>query len=156
MCFRKYDSNGEIVPTRRVGLDCQAAIADGEKYIVENHHKDEVDINEIVRKHGVDLVQKHVKLLQSDAYRFDDVTGNDFQEAMEKVTKAKQEFDQLPSKVRSEFDNSPAKFLDFVHNPANADRMVEMGLANRVPDVSPVQVMVMNPEAPSADADAGT
>jgi phage internal scaffolding protein len=163
MSFYNRDESGNLVRYAGAVIDCQAAIDDPgnpEVVLVEQAHVKECDINEIVRKHGPALVQRHVQLLQSDAYRFDDVVGNDFQEAMLKVTKAQETFDALPAAVRKEFHNSPAEFLDFVHNPDNADRMVDMGLAQRIPESTPVQVQVVNapepnPETPPGESGAG-
>lgn len=140
------DENGNLV-RNKVVLDCT-----GEELITEQSHKEEVNINNIVKRHGVDLVQKHVQLLRSDMYRFDDVTGNDFQEAMDKVGKARESFQALPSKVRDQFDNNPAKFLDFVHNPDNLEKMYDMGLAQRpAPEPAPVKVEMVNPPQQSPE-----
>lgn len=139
--FAKTDINGNPVgkdPNRKV-LDCSK-----DKILVEQSHKDEVDINKIIRRHGVDMIQK-TALLRSSDYTFDDVTGNDFTEALHKIMKAKASFESLPSAVRKEFDNNPARFLDFIQNPDNAGRLVEMGLAAPPPDSGPVKVMIVNP-----------
>lgn len=147
MGFYKYDENGlpMLSPGKlKAAIDCQKAIENGEKIRVEQSHKAEADINNIIKKHGIDLIQK-TALLRSQEYQFDDVTGNDFQEAMFKVTKAKQTFEKLPSPIRKKFDNNPAMFLDFVQNPENSQQMIEMGLAVAVPPPQPIQVEVINP-----------
>lgn len=129
--------------TRSVGLDCS-----GDDPIVEQSHKDEVDINAIVRKHGVDMIQRTAAMM-APAMRFDDVTGNDFQEAMLKVSQAQETFDSLPSLIRKEFDNNPAKYLDFVQNPDNIEKMYDMGLAERpAPEAPPVKVEVVPTQSP--------
>lgn len=137
--FARYDDKGKRI-RKRVVVDCS-----NDEILVEQSHKDEVDINKIIQRHGVDMIQK-TALLRSQEYQFDDVTGNDFQEAMLKVTKAQQTFDGLPSEIRKKFDNNPAKFMDFVHDSANIDQMVEMGIAERPPEIQPVQVNVVNQE----------
>lgn len=142
MSFRTFDDNGEVV-RKRVTLDCQKAVEDGEKVMVEQSHKDMVDINNIVKRHGVDMIAK-VAALQE--WRYDDVTGNDFQESMNAILRAKDTFNSVPSEIRKQFDNDPAKFMDFVHNPDNQEELVNMGLANppaREPE--PVAVVVTNP-----------
>lgn len=136
MMFIRVNKKGDQV-RRRVCLDCS-----NDEPIVEQSHKAEVDINNIVKRHGMDLIQK-TALLQSKLYQFDDVTGNDFQEAMFKVAKAKESFLRMPSEIRKRFDNDAAKFLDFVQNPDNSEQLVEMGLAlPPVPD-DPVSVRVI-------------
>ena len=97
-------------------IDCQAAIENGEQVLVEQSHKEEVNINNIVRKNGADLV---LKVSQLTEFQFDDVTGNDFQENMNAIIKARDTFADVPSDVRRRFDNDPAKFMDFVYNPEN-------------------------------------
>lgn len=139
--FAKYkiDAKGKKTLIRhRVVCDCS-----GDKPLTEQSHKDEVNINNIVRKHGIDMIQK-TAMLRTPEMQWDDVTGNDFQEAMLKVTKAQQTFEQLPSKIRKEFDNNPAQFMDFVQNPENLPRMVELGLANAKVETPPMKVEVMN------------
>ena len=145
MAFARYKKDGSIIRYKHGGLDCQAAIEAGEPVLTEQSHKDEVDINKIIKRHGMDLIRK-TAMLQSQDFQFDDVSGNDFQEAMQIITKAQQTFDNMPSALRQQFNNSPAEYLDFVQNPENNDRMVEMGLAQRTPIPEPIQVIVTNPE----------
>lgn len=146
MGFAHINENGESA-RRRVVLDCSK-----DEPLTEQSHKAECDINNIIRKHGIELIQK-TALLRSQEFQFDDVTGNDFQEAMHKVMKAQATFDTLPSVIRKEFDHDPAKFLDFIQNPDNLPRMEELGLVQREPDTPPLQVQVVeqpgnNPETP--------
>jgi len=142
MSFRIHNPDGTIKETRKVTLEC-----DPEKILTEQSHKDEVNINKIVKRHGIDMLQK-VAALQEP--QFDDLPNNDFEEAMIAVTKAQQTFDQLPSVTRKFFDNNPALFMDYIHNPENQDNLVDMGLATHKPIDEPVQVIVTNSEAPPA------
>lgn len=137
MAFYKVDSKGKQI-RRRVTLDCS-----GDEPITEQSHKDEVNINNIIRRHGIDIIQK-TAMLRSQDFKFDDITGNDFQEAMQIIAKAQQEFDNMPSALRKQFNNNPAEFLDFVQNPDNMDTMVDMGLAERLPEQPIVKVEVTN------------
>ena len=141
MSFRKYDGEGKHIHNP-VYTDCQAAVEAGEEIRVEQYHKNEVDINNIVRRHGADLIGKVAALQQ---WRYDDVTGNDFQESMNALIKARDTFADVPSDIRKQFDNDPAKFMDFVYNPDNKDKLVEMGLAHAEPVVEPIEVVVANP-----------
>lgn len=141
--FARYDSKGKV-KRNRVCIDCQAEVKSGrEVVLVEQSHQAEVNINNIVKRHGMDLIQK-TALLNAPLMQWDDVTGNDFQEAMFKVTKAQQTFDQLPSQLRKQFDNNPAKFLDFVQNPDNKEKMVEYGLAHAPVPETVTKVEVIN------------
>lgn len=146
MSFVKRDDLGNVI-RNRVAIDFT-----NEKVITEQSHKQEVDINNIIRRHanGMDLVSRTARL-KSQEFRFDDVTGNDFQEAMFKINKAQDSFDRLPSQVRKKFGNNAAEFLDYVQNPENADELIKMGLANApAPKQQPIEVVVINPETPPA------
>jgi phage internal scaffolding protein len=147
MSFYKYDTTGKVIRNRSA-LDCQQAIKDGEEVRVEQSHKDEVNINNIIKKHGADLVSQVAQLQE---WQFDDVVGNDFQESMNAIIKARDTFEKVPSKIRKEFDNDPAKFMDFVYNPDNQDKLVEMGLAEKTPVMEPLQVTVVSPEPPPTE-----
>lgn len=142
--FYKKDDEGNPI-RRRVVVDCSE-----DEVIVEQSHKDEVNINNIIKRHGIDLVAKTNNLRSSD-YTFDDIPGNDFQEAMLKVIKAQDTFMTIPSAIRKKFNNNPAEFLDFVQNPENMDEMVNLGLATRKAPEQPIEVVVTNPETPPTD-----
>lgn len=75
--------------------------------------------------------------------------GITYHDAMNRVLEAQSSFMQLPAKVRTQFDNDPGLFLDFVSDPANASKLVEMGLAKPPEAVAPV---VPAPAAPVANA----
>ncbi|UOF82955.1 scaffold protein [Microviridae sp.] len=62
----------------------------------------------------------------------------EFQEAMNVVARAEEQFANLTSRVRERFGNDPQKFLEFVSNPENAKEMVKLGLAEeRRPEAPP-------------------
>lgn len=136
--FIRYDQDGKQI-RRKVVLDCS-----NDDPIVEQSHKNEVNINNIIKRHGMDLIAK-TALLQTPEYTFDELPNNDFQEAMLIVTKAQETFEAMPSQLRKQFNNNPAEFMDFIHNPDNQDKMVDMGLAQRPDPVQPIQVEVTNP-----------
>lgn len=146
--FRRYDDKGKPIK-KKVQIDCQAAIAAGEKHLVEQSHKDEVDINNIVRKYNADMISK---INQMTEWRFDDVTTNDFQEMMNQMIKARDTFGQIPKEIRHRFKNDPAAFMDFCMNPENKQELIDLGLANPPEVVEPVQVAVVSsPETPPQD-----
>lgn len=142
MSWYKTDDTGEVIRKKSI-IDCQKAIEEGrEKILVEQSHKDEVDINNIVARHGADNV---AAISQLQNWAFDDVVGNDFQESMNAIIKARDTFEQVPSRIRKEFDNDPAKFLDFVRNPDNQEQLYDWGLAQRPPVVEPILVEMATP-----------
>ena len=60
--------------------------------------------------------------------KYDDVTGVDFQTAMDTVVTAQNMFDDLPSNIRKRFANSPVAFLDFVSDPQNMEEARKLGM----------------------------
>lgn len=90
--------------------------------------RDECDVNLIIKKYDRQGILTHLNKLEA---QYGDVSGVDFQAALDLVTRTRGFFEQLPSSVRRSFGNDPANFLDFCDNPANADRLVEMGVASR-------------------------
>lgn len=148
MSFYKYDPKGNKI-RNRVTLDCS-----GDDPITEQQHIKEVNINNIVKRHGMDVIAKTAQMM-SPSMRFDDVTGNDFQEAMLKVTQANNEFLKMPSELRAKFDNNPALFLDYVQNPDNIESLYDMGLAERPSPIEPIKVDVVTPApvAPTTESE---
>lgn len=51
-----------------------------------------------------------------------------YQEALEIVNLANDQFSNLDANVRNRFDNDPAKFLGFATDPKNMDELEKMGL----------------------------
>lgn len=124
-------------------IDCSK-----DEILTEQSHKSEVDINNIVKRHGIDLIQQTAALAASTLV-FDDVTGNDYQEAMNKVIRAQDSFARLPSQLRARFNNDAAQFLDFIIDPKNMQEMRQLGLANpEQPAPQPVRVEITNPVTP--------
>ena len=141
MSFYKTNELGEII--RNV---TQLKIPEDEVILVEQSHKDEVNINNIVKRHGVDLIAKTAALQQ---FTYDDNPNNDFHETMNMILKAKDSFSSVPSEIRKQFDNDPAKFMDFIHNGDNQQQLIDWGLAKAPETPQPVEVVVTNqPETP--------
>lgn len=96
--------------------------------------KDECDINVIMRRfrkvQGEDFLNRYQGYLDGQFGDFSDV--QDYRTAIDQIQQARGVFEALPAKVRSRFANDPAQFLDFVHNPANRDEMIQMGLVEPV------------------------
>lgn len=99
---------------------------------VQQHFAEECDINTIVRtanKNGrlPDMIKMNPRYGDfSDALSF--------QEALDVVNLAHEQFSALPSHVREKFLNDPARFLAFVEDPKTpANELVELGLAKKQP-----------------------
>lgn len=119
--------------------------------------KDECDVNKIMarftRTGVLDFASKF-------SPRYEDVTGADFQSAMDTVARANSMFQELPAELRRRFKNDPVVFLDFVDDPANADKARELGLlppleAKVVPPAEPAPVPSPAPAPAAKPASAG-
>jgi len=149
MSFYKTNEKSEVIRKR-----VQLKIPKDEVIRVEQSHKDEVNINNIVKRHGMDLIAKTSALQQ---FKYDDNPNNNFQETMNMILKAQDSFSSVPSDIRKQFDNDPAKFMDFIHNGDNQEQLIEWGLAKAPPETpQPIEVVVTNqPETPPPTGEAG-
>lgn len=117
-----------------------------EKSHTQQNSRDAVCINKLMAKYRKTGMLDHVNTYQGNYGDF--TTHTDFAESMNKVVKANQAFDQLPSELRKRFNNDTADFLEFVHDPKNIDEMVDLGLAVKprqepvTKDVKPVETPV--------------
>lgn len=82
-----------------------------------------------------------VDLLTVQPWTGEDVSSipADYQECLEYVETIKQDFDNLPSKIRQEVGGSPFSMLQWITNPDNKERGVELGLFTK-----PVQDVVFD------------
>lgn len=91
----------------------------------------ECDINNVMKRYQKSGVIEHRSSYEG---RYGDfLDAPDYQTAANAIIAADEMFASLPSTVRREFDNDPVRFLEFVHDPKNEDRIYEMGLAVRKP-----------------------
>lgn len=88
--------------------------------------REDANINVIVKKWNEQGV---LPVLKQRIPQFGDFSsGSDFHEAMNKVMDAQQAFGRMPAKVRSFCENDAGKFLDFVSDPNNAEKLNEFGI----------------------------
>lgn len=104
------DENGDLLPP-----------------MTEQHHKQACDVDLILRKYDKTGLITHVN--NAVAHYGDYTEVNEYQECLNLVNKAKDDFLQLPSEIRKRFENDPGLFFEFAGNPANRDALVELGLA---------------------------
>lgn len=97
----------------------------GIQYTTEQAHKRECDINEIIKKYDKTGLILHVSKIEA---QFGDLTGRDFKTMNDKVANMKSQFELLPVEIKKEFEQSPAKLLEFMENPENRKRAIELGL----------------------------
>ena len=93
--------------------------------MVQQHFKDECDINRIILKFTETGYLSHQ---MPGMPTFGEAPAISFTDAMFMVTDAQEKFGQLPAEIRSEFNNDPAQFLDAFQDPENRGRLEELGL----------------------------
>lgn len=114
--------------------------------LAQQHSKDEVDINNIMKRYRKTGIIDHVAKHQGN---YGENDGIDYHQSMNIIRRADEMFLELPSQVRKEFGNNPAEFLDFVDNPANIEKLREMGLTNT--PITPTSTTSESPPDPSVD-----
>ena len=91
--------------------------------------KDDVDVNKILRKF-TKTGQLPGMIAQDGRYGDFSEVGT-FQDALEKVRFAEEQFHALPAHVRKRFGHDPVEFLGFVADPANKQEMADLGLLTK-------------------------
>lgn len=117
--------------------------------LTEQAHKQETDMNYILRDYQAKGIVRHVNKYEG---RYDDVEVGDFQEAMFIVKNAENMFNELPSGVRKRFKNDIPRFLEFVQDPGNKEELQKMKLLKGNDGIDrkgkKVSAPVPDPEAP--------
>lgn len=112
-------------------------MCDGES-LTQQHFAEECDIRNIIKKHDRTGLISHVARGQAQYGDYSEI--NEYREALDLINNADQAFGSLPSAVRKMFDNNAGEFFEFATDPANASKMVELGLApSPAPDASHLQ-----------------
>lgn len=112
--------------------------------------KDQCDINKILKK-----AQRTGSLAFANKYDqqvFGEFEGYDLLEAHERIKRAENIFNELPSEVRREFANNAFAFIEFANDPENQGRLVEL-----LPQLAEPDAYFPNPvrrQAPPGDAAA--
>lgn len=113
-----------------------------EETMTQQQFKDECDINNILRNSQNGILPDFIKT-NGKYGDFSDV--NTYQEALNTVLFAKEQFSMLPSNIRERFGNDPALFLEFATNDENMEEMVNMGLATQTnPDPVTSEIRNLN------------
>lgn len=91
--------------------------------------KDECDINKIMKRFEKTGILPEMIKVQPHYGDFSDPIS--YQEALNRVELAKEQFHALGARIRERFGNDPENFLRFATNPSNAEEMVRLGLATK-------------------------
>jgi len=108
----------------------------------------ECDINNILKQFSATGMLSHVRQ-GAAAGRYEDLPDQiDFQDSMNTIRSAEAAFATLPSKVRREFGDEPSNLLAALGDPAQRDRLTELGILSAPP---PATAPTPSPEqAPKA------
>lgn len=117
---------------------------------VQQHMRDETDINNIMAKYARTGELRHVTSMAGEYGDFSSVP--DYKTAMEHIMAADALFMELPAKVRDRFGNDPAKFIEFATDENNLEELRKLGLAPEAPRAPEPQLVkvVGEPEGPDA------
>lgn len=124
-----------------------ATFNDGESE-VQQSGKDDADINVIVKRFGIGF---EMPAARAAAQWGDFSQVTEYQEALHQVMEAQEAFMELPATVRSRFNNQPGEFLEFIHNPANAEEAYKLGLLEVPDEVPPARVVLTDRNGDAVD-----
>lgn len=114
-------------------VDCSKDLKEG-KHAVQADAA-EVDINQIIKR-----IQKgqNPPMLRGEPFYGDVSAFNGLADAFEQIQDANELFMSYPAEIRNQFENDPVKMVEFLSDPANEDKAVELGLALKRPVPEPV------------------
>lgn len=101
--------------------------------MAEQHTAHLTDINYLIKKYAPDELAAY---LAARSQHRQEILGHDFsaeptfQEARNITYQLKQAFDNLSDEIKNNFKNH-VEFLKFIDNPANAEKMVKLGLLTK-------------------------
>lgn len=98
----------------------------GEEDKTQQHFRDECNINQIIAKYNKTGIIQHVSRNRQRFGEFMDLADHAIN--LDKVAKAQQSFDQLPSAIRNEFGNSITGFFEFIKKPQNKQQCIDWGI----------------------------
>jgi len=120
-----------------------------EKSKTQQHLKDDVDINNIVKKYVKHGTISHLTKTAPIYGDFSEVTSLD--DAINKINGAADLFAELPAKVRDQFKNDPFEFIKFTET-ADSEDYKRIGLieeAAPLPEPPPPTVETTEPDTPT-------
>lgn len=147
-----YDFDGRMYDE---GVDCSHFLtADGEVVetpsLTRQSEKDDCDINVMMAKYQTTGVEPRSNPRAPQWGDFSNVPA--YQEALDIVRQADDDFALLPAEVRERFGNNPTGMLRFLSDEANRDEAIKLGLVMPPPVEPPPQKVHVVNSTPDADA----
>lgn len=112
--------------------------------LTKQEFRQDSDINRIMSRYQKTGAINHYATYSP---QYGDYTSCDFQQAQNLVNSARKMFADLPSSIR-QLTQTPEGFLDFVQDPANAGKLVELGLVPA--DAPPIAAPPVSNPPPAA------
>lgn len=118
---------------RVVGLYDAKSVSDAnalvcpEESLTRQEFVEESDINTIIDRFGIGENPIEIQKWVTDVDISD--APDNYQDVMNQLNLARDQFMSLPARVRTRFDNDPHAFVAFVSDANNVDEMVSLGLA---------------------------
>jgi phage internal scaffolding protein len=99
--------------------------------------KDECDINTILKNYM--KTGRLPDMIKENPQYGDFTDATTYQDAMNVVAMASEQFAAMDAHIRSRFGNDPVNFLAFAEDPRNGQEMINMGLATKreIPETPP-------------------
>lgn len=117
-----------MIPVRKnyVPFEKRRISFEGVKSRTKQQFKEECDINNIMKK--FEKFGKLPDMIKQNPQYGDFADAPTYQESLNLVIHAQEQFAGLPAKVRERFANDPERFLAWATDGANAKEMASMGL----------------------------
>lgn len=122
-----------------------------EPTMTQQQFKADCDINTILDRYKVTGTLPYIAAPFSSE---DFSEGFDYREALHQIAEADAAFMELPASVRKEFNNDPSEFLDFIDNPNNFEKAVELGIFEKNSDPMPAAPSDFDTATPEAKSEA--
>jgi len=138
LCRTPYDGFGAFVSDLTATVNVEPSLT-------RQEFTDMSDPNWIIDRHAkgqdISMFLNPRQPVQGD---FSDMPQS-FHEIMNITVQARQQFADLPESIRSQFGNNPIAFVDFIMDPKNAEKLIEMGLFEKPAVVTPLPVVIQSP-----------
>jgi len=95
--------------------------------LTQQQYKDQVDVNNIMKRYKKTGSLSHVRNAQQGAY-LDLTEIPDYAESLMQVKKAQESFEMIPAELRIKFNNDPKQLINYLKDPKNKDEAIKHGL----------------------------
>ena len=121
---KKYDQ------TKKIALDFKGQLSK-----TKQSFHDETNINKIMERYNKTGILPN--LIKQNPKYGDFTEASTYQESLNTVLFAQEQFNALSAKIRNRFHNDPTELLKFVSDAKNLEEMYELGMAIRPAENEP-------------------